>query len=106
MANGRLAVANITVIDTDVTVYTVPGGSTATVNINVVNRNTTTAVINMAIASGPRTDADYIEFQTALIANGVLERTGLVLSGAETVLVSTDLAGVSVRVHGFEEVIA
>jgi len=105
MATGRLGVANITTTS-DNTVYTVPATTCAVVSINIVNRSSSAAAPSrIAIASsatpGP---AEYIEYDSALVTNGVLERTGIVMKTGELIVVQTPTAtpSLSVVVYGIE----
>ena len=51
------------------------------VTLNIVNRQSSATTVRVALrdAAGNVTDADCIEYDVALVANGVLERTGIVL---------------------------
>ena len=105
MATGRLGTANITTT-ADTTVYTVPASTFSVVSVNVVNRSSSaSAQIKIAVASsatpGP---AEYIEYDAALVANGVLERTGIVMDATKLIVVSTPTAtpSLSVVVYGIE----
>ena len=105
MASGKLGSAALTA-DTDTSVYTVPSVTLATISIAIVNRGTDPSTINVAIAtSGTPANADYIEFQTSIPPNGVLERTGIVCTAAEQVVIRSSTANCTVRVHGFEEAV-
>lgn len=100
--NGRLGKADLAAaVDTDV--YTVPATTVATANVNICNRTAAPAKVRLAIRSGVLGNADYLEYDAEVAANGVLERTGLALGAGEVVVTRSDVAGVSVRVHGFEE---
>ena len=105
MPTGRLGTANITTT-ADTTVYTVPASTFSVVSVNVVNRSSSAAAqIRIAIASASTpTIAEYIEYDSALVANGVLERTGLVLDAGKLLVVQTPTAtpALSVVVHGIE----
>jgi hypothetical protein len=50
------------------------------------------------------TAAEYIEYDSALVANGVLERTGIVIDAGKYLVVSTSTATptLSVVVYGIE----
>ncbi len=105
MATGRLGTANITTTS-DTTVYTVPVSTFAVVSINIVNRSSSAAAqIRIAIASSatPGT-AEYIEYDSSLVANGVLERTGIVMDAGKIVVVQTPTSSptLSVVVYGIE----
>ena len=66
-------------------------------------RTSAAVTVRIAIRSAALADADYIEYDAKLPANGVIERTGIALSAGEIVTVRASAPGVSARVHGFEE---
>jgi len=105
MATGRLGTANITTTS-DTTVYTVPATTFSVVSVNVVNRSSSaSAQIKIAVASSATPSlAEYIEYDSALVANGVLERTGIVMDATKLLVVSTPTAtpALSVVVYGIE----
>jgi hypothetical protein len=105
MATGRLGTANITTTS-DTTVYTVPATTFSVVSVNVVNRSSSaSAQIKIAVASSATPSlAEYIEYDSALVANGVLERTGIVMDTGKLIVVSTPTAtpALSVVVYGIE----
>ena len=103
MASGILGQANPAAA-TNTTVYTVPASVTATFNINVTNLTGGAVSVNVAIAgTGTPTNAEYIEFQTIIPANGVLERGGIVAGTGKNVVVNCSSASCSVSVYGFEQ---
>jgi alpha-L-arabinofuranosidase len=105
MATGRLGIANITTT-ADTTVYTVPGNTFSVVTVNVVNRSSSaTADIRIAVASSATPAlGEYIEYDSDIVANGVLERTGIVMDSGKLIVVSTPTAtpSLSVVVMGIE----
>ncbi len=105
MATGRLGTANIT-STADTTVYTVPATTFSVVSVNVVNRSSSaSAQIRIAVASSATpTVAEYIEYDSALVANGVLERTGIVMDAGKLLVVQTPTSTptLSVVVYGIE----
>lgn len=105
MATGRLGIANITTTS-NTTVYTVPSTTFAVVSVNVVNRSSSaSANIRIAISSSASPGLDeYIEYDSALVANGVLERTGIVMDAGKLLVVQTPTATptLSVVVYGIE----
>ena len=105
MATGRLGVANITTTS-DTTVYTVPATTFSVVSINIVNRSSSaTAQIRIAIASSSTPAlTEYIEYDSVLVTNGVLERTGIVMDAGKLLVVQTPTASptLSVVVYGIE----
>ena len=105
MATGRLGVANIT-STANTTVYTVPAATFSVVSVNVVNRSSSaSASIKIAVSSSATPGLDeWIEFESSLVANGVLERTGIVIDATKYIVVQTPTATptLSVVVYGIE----
>jgi hypothetical protein len=105
MATGRLGTANITTTSAT-TVYTVPAATFSVVSINIVNRSSSAAaLIRLAVSSSATPGADeWIEFDSSLVANGVLERTGIVIDTGKLIVVqtSTSTPTLSVVVYGIE----
>jgi hypothetical protein len=105
MATGRLGTANITTT-ANTTVYTVPAATFSVVSVNVVNRSSSAAAsIKIAISSSATPGLDeWIEFESSLVANGVLERTGIVMDATKLIVVQTPTAtpALSVVVYGIE----
>lgn len=103
MASGLLGKANLTAGANNL-LYTVPAGKVATINVRVANRAATAVAISVAIGTGGApTDQDWITYSVNLPTQAILEDTGIVCSEGEKVWVKTDVAGVSARIHGFEE---
>jgi hypothetical protein len=102
MATGRLGTADLAAA-TNTTVYTCPADTFAVVTISVCNRGATAANIQVAISSSATpTAAEYVEFDTALSAKGVLERTGLVLDAGKLLVVRSSAVSVNAVVYGIE----
>ena len=101
MASGTLGQASLAAT-TNTTVYTVA----ATPSVFNVSMNNTTgfpAAVNLAIAAtGTPTAAEYLEFETVIPPNSVLERGGLVATSGKLVVAYSTVAGVSVNVYGYE----
>jgi hypothetical protein len=55
----------------------------------------------MATTASP-SDAEWIEWETIIIPNGVFERTGLVLNGGLNIVVFSSAANVGCTVYGIE----
>lgn len=69
--------------------------------IRVCNRNTTQALIRIAIGTGASpAGTDYLEYDVLLDPNQPLERTGLSVASGEKIWVRSSLANVSARVDG------
>lgn len=89
---------------TNTTVYTVPSSKVATFNVSIANTTSSPITVRLAIASAASpTSSEYLEYDTLLPANGVLERTGIVAQAAERVVVYANATGLSVSVYGYEE---
>jgi hypothetical protein len=105
MATGRLGTANITTT-ANTTVYTVPASTFSVVSVSICNRNSTTAAtIRVAVCSSATPAVDeYIEYDTSLVASGVVERTGLVMDTGKILVVQVSSATptISVVVMGIE----
>ena len=99
MATGRLGTANITTT-ANTTIYTVPTSTFSVVSVSVCNRNSSTAAtIRIAIASSASPNPDeYIEYDTSLVASGVVERTGLVMAANQILVVQVSSATPTVSV--------
>lgn len=103
MAAGKLGNAALAA-NADTVLYTVPASVVATVNVSFCNKGAASAKVRLAVAANAApAAAEYLEFDTVIPANGVLERTGIVCSTTEKVVARADTADVAVRVHGFEE---
>jgi hypothetical protein len=99
MATGRLGTANITTTS-NTTIYTVPSSTFAVVSLNICNRNSTTAAtIRVAVASSASPNPDeWIEYDTSLVASGVVERTGLVMAANQVLVVQVSSATPTISV--------
>jgi hypothetical protein len=102
MATGRLGTADLAAA-TNTTVYTCPVDTFAVVTLSVCNRGASACTVQVAISSSatPST-AEYVEFDTALSAKGVLERTGLVLDAGKLLVVRSSAVSVNAVVYGIE----
>lgn len=88
-----------------VTLYAAPPEiAHAVANVLVVNTNNVEATITIAIAqtTAPNTN-EFIEYNYPLPPNGHLERSALVISPGEIILVYANMTGVVCRAHGFEK---
>jgi hypothetical protein len=103
MASGVLGQVSLA-STTNTTVYTVPASTLAYVNVNVSNRNASDVAVRVALAatSAPTT-AEYIEYDSFIAPNGVLERTGLVIEAGRRVIAYSNSTNVSISVYGVEQ---
>lgn len=103
MATGRLGAADVVAV-TNTTVYTVPSARVGTFTLSLCNRTTGVILVRVALsATATPALTEWIEFDASLPANGILERSGLVLDATKNLVVYTSAAGVSAVAFGFEE---
>ena len=102
MASGRFGKAALPA-NADTNLYTCPPGKNATATIAFCNRTAAPIKVRAAVRQGALTDADYLEYETEIPANGILERNQVALAPGEVITVRAAAVGVSVRAHGFEE---
>jgi len=102
MANGKLG-ANALTAATNTTVYTCPADHFSVVSVNFTNRNTQARNVRIALADtdSPST-AEWVEYDTELIGNGVLERTGFVLSAGQKIVAFANSTDTNCVVYGIE----
>jgi hypothetical protein len=104
MATGRLYTPAQLAATTNTTVYVVPTGNYAVFNVSMTNTSSSPVTIRLALAttSTPGT-AEWIEYDTPIVAKGVFERTGLVLdAGKYVVAYASAGSAVNVTVYGIE----
>jgi hypothetical protein len=104
MATGRLNGVDLTTTNAT-SVYTCPASTFSVVSVSICNRSATAVTIRLALTttgSSPAT-TDYLEYDSSLSANGVLERTGIVMTAANQLVVTAGTGNVvSVVVVGIE----
>lgn len=103
MATGRLFAAGIPAT-TNTAVYTVPASKTGSLSLNLCNTTSAQIKVRIALAaSGTPVDGEYIEYDTAIPANGVLERGVIVLAATQNVVIYAASVGINATGWGFEE---
>ena len=102
MATGRLGAENLPAT-TNTTVYTVPADTFAVVTVSVANRSATNRNVRIALAAADTPDnAEYLEYDSQLIGNGVLERGSIVMDTGKKIVAYANSTDVSVVVYGIE----
>jgi hypothetical protein len=103
MASGKLGGFDLSA-STLTPVYTVPTDNFSVVSVSICNRGhqavtVRVAVQDQSVAIGLK---DYIEYGTEILAKGVLERTGIIMSVGQILHVWASNANVSAVVFGIE----
>jgi hypothetical protein len=102
MATGRLGASDLAAA-TLTSVYTVPADTFTVATLSICNRNATAITIRIAVAAAATpTNAEYIEYDSTIAANGVLERTGIVLDTGKILVVRSSITNVSAVAMGIE----
>lgn len=103
MPSGRLGTADIAAA-TLTTLYTVAAAKVGSFTVSLTNRGSNPVSVRIALAAASTPVAsEYIEYDAAIPANGVLERTGLVLDTTKLVVIYASASGVSANCYGYEE---
>jgi hypothetical protein len=103
MASGILGTPSDLAANTDTTIYNVPSDTFAVAAISICNRSTEPVKVRIALATaGTPTAAEWIEYDQAISANGVLERTGVVIEAGKNIVVRSNASNVTAMVYGIE----
>lgn len=106
MASGVLGKAMSNDVN-QVLVYEVPSNAAfATASVNMTNTGSVDAKVKLALTVSVTPGlVDYVEFDAVIPASGgSLERSCMVLSPGEKVIVQCDKSTVAIRVYGLEEI--
>lgn len=101
MASGTLGQASLAAA-TNTTVYTA-GATPTTFNVSMTNTTGFPIAVNLAISAAATPVAgEYLEYQTVIPPNSVLERGGLVCTAGKLIVAYATFAGINVNVYGYE----
>lgn len=102
MATGRLGTADL-LAATNTSLYVVPTDTFSVVSVSVCNRGNSPMSFRLAVCSSatPAND-EWLEYDTEILAKGVLERTGIVMDAGKILVVRSSAANVSVVAFGIE----
>lgn len=102
MATGILGTADLAA-NTNTTLYTVPVSTFSVVTVSICNRGAAAVDVRIAVSdSGTPANEDYLEFDSSVLAKGVLERTGIVLQAGKLIVCRSSATDVNVVVTGIE----
>jgi hypothetical protein len=102
MATGRLGVADLAAA-TNTPLYTVPADTFSVVTLSICNRGNAAITVRVAVASAATpTNAEFIEYDTEILAKGVLERTGIVMDANKILVVRSSATNISAVAMGIE----
>lgn len=102
MATGILGTSDLSA-NTDTSLYTVPADTYSVVTVSLCNRGSSTANVRLAVATTATPGAgEYLEYDTSIGPNGVLERTGIVADAGKIIVVRANSTDVSAVCYGIE----
>lgn len=103
MASGKLGSAAIPAT-TYTTLFQATAGKVTTFNLNLCNTSGNAITVRFSIAAAnPPVDGEHMEYEANVPSNGVLERTALVASGGEYIIIYASATGINARAYGFEQ---
>ena len=104
MASGRLGAIDITVAASPRELYPCPAGVFTVASVSICNRSNQSVTVRLGICAATATfqNSEYIEYETEILAKGVLERTGLVISPGQFINVQSSTANVNAVAYGIE----
>lgn len=104
MASGIFGKVDLSSATTWTEIVAAPGSGVKVATLNVANRTASPVTVRVAVrdAAGNVTNADCIEYDVSLPANGVLERTGIVLDSSNGLHVYASATGVTAIAYGMD----
>jgi len=101
MASGTLGQAALAAA-TYTTVYTA-GATPSTFNVSMTNTTGFPIAVQLAVsAANPPVAGEYLEYNTVIPPNSVLERGGLVCTSGKLVIGYAVSSGIQMNVYGYE----
>lgn len=102
MPSGILGEADL-LANTPTNIYTVPVTTVTTLTVSFCNRTTSEVKVRLSAPLVVGSTTTYFEYDALIAANGVLERSGIVLGAGRNLTVQSDKAAVTAIAYGFEE---
>ena len=102
MPSGKLASVDISA-GVNTLLYTAPGGRALNVTVRICNRNSSDVAIRLALLDGELPsmgDKDFLEYDTILRSNGILERSEISMAQLQSLIGYSDTSNVSFQVGG------
>ena len=85
------------------TLYTVPATTFTVLGLSLCNRGSSTVSVRVALATAATpTNSEFIEYNAEIGANGVLERTGIMMNANKLLVIYASNANVSASAFGIE----
>jgi hypothetical protein len=85
------------------TLYVVPTATFTVLSLSLCNRGSTTVSVRVALATlATPTNSEFIEYNCEIGANGVLERTGIMMNANKLLVIWASNANVSASAFGIE----
>lgn len=103
MASGVYAKVDVSSATTWVTAVSPAAAGVKVTTLNLVNRNAVDVKVRVALAATTSvTDSDVIEYDTTIPANGVIERTGILVDTTNGIQVYAAATGVTAVAWGID----
>ena len=104
MATGRLGAVDVNAA-TNTTIYTAPAGKYAALTVSITCRNPLGAVVRLGLsATATPGNAEWLEYDAILKANGILERTGIIVGAGQYLVAYSSVASVNFIAYGIEDI--
>ena len=81
-----------------------PTSGVKVTSVSICNRTAAEVTVRLAVSADAASvnDSDYLEYDVIIPANGVLERSGIVLSASNGLMVYSSAADVSAVAYGID----